>query len=180
MGRGIINPEPFSHPLIKANHMIHPRAESLASRLEKGRQKTLEFLNKLTPEQWQEPLYQEPMWHVHNLLSHFVSAENELFTLIQSVAEGKSGAPFNLDIDEYNAAEQSRLEGISPEILLGKFDQARRKTIAWVQTLGPDQLDRIGWHPVLGNVNVETMLLSIYGHQLMHMRDLMKLMGSVV
>jgi hypothetical protein len=160
--------------------MIQTRAGELAAKLEKGRQKTFEILNALTPEQWQKPLYNEPTWQVRHLLAHFVSAERQLLALAQDVADGGMGAPTNFDINRYNADEQIRLEGLSPPSLLDLLDLARRQTIEWVMTLGADQLDNIGRHPVLGDVNVETMIVAIYGHQLIHMRELSMLLGSVV
>jgi hypothetical protein len=36
----------------------------------------------------------------------------------------------------------------------------------------------MGRHPALGQISVETMILAIYGHQLMHMRDLGKQLGD--
>jgi uncharacterized protein (TIGR03083 family) len=152
----------------------------LVARLEKGRQKTFEILNALTPEQWQRPLYPEPLWQVRHLLAHFVSAERQLLALAQDVARGGPGAPLNFDIDRYNAEEQARLAGQSTKDLLSQLDQARCQTIEWVTGLGVDELDKIGRHPALGEVNVETMLGAIYGHQLIHMRDLSRLLGSVV
>lgn len=160
--------------------MTHPRAEALAARLEKGRQKTFEIFNVLTPEHWQKPLYEEPTWQVRSLLAHFVSAERQLLALAQDVAAGGPGAPPDLDINQFNAAEQRRLDGQSPSSLLDLLDQERRQTIKWIGTLDAIQLDRIGRHPVLGEVNVETMITAIYGHQLLHMRDLSRLFGSVV
>ena len=160
--------------------MTHPRADALADRLEKGRQKTFEIFSALTPEYWQKPLYEEPTWQVRSLLAHFVSAERQLLALAQDVAAGGPGAPPDLDIDRYNAAEQRRLDGQSPSSLLDQLDQERRQTIKWIGTLDAVQLDRIGRHPVLGDVNVETMITAIYGHQLLHMRDLSRLFGSVV
>ncbi len=160
--------------------MTQPRTDALVARLEKGRQKTFEILSALTPEQWQEPLYHEPTWQVRNLLAHFVSSEKQLLALVQNVACGGPGAAPDLDIDRYNAAEQARLEGQSPSVLLDLLDQERRQTIEWVKTLGDNQLDKVGRHPALGDVTVETMITAIYGHQLLHMRDLSRLLGSVV
>lgn len=160
--------------------MTQPRADALAAKLEKGQQKTFEIFNALTPEQWQKPLYHEPNWQVRHLLVHFVSAERQLLALAQAVASGGSGAPPDFDINCFNANEQSRLGGHSLPVLLDLLDQARHQTIKWVRTLGADQLDKIGRHPVLGDVNVETMIGAIYGHQLIHMRDLSRLLGSVV
>ncbi|MCX6039058.1 MAG: DinB family protein [Chloroflexi bacterium] len=153
--------------------MTQPRADALAAKLEKGRQKTFEIFSALTPEQWQMPLYHEPTWQVRHLLVHFGSAERQLLALAQAVAGGGPGAPPDFDINCFNADEQSRLEGQSPTILLDLLDQARQQTIDWVRRLGADQLDKIGRHPALGDVNVETMITAIYGHQLIHMRDVM-------
>jgi hypothetical protein len=160
--------------------MTNPRADALAARLEKGRQKTFEIFSALTPEQWQQSLYEEPTWQVRNLLAHFVSAERQLLALARDVAGGGPGASPDLDIDRFNAAEQRRLDGQSPSSLLDLLDRERRQTINWIRTLDAVQLDRTGRHPVLGDVNVETMITAIYGHQLIHMRDLSRLFGSVV
>ncbi len=160
--------------------MIEPRADALAARLEKGRQKTFEIFDALTPEQWQQELYTDPTWQVRHLLAHFVSAEDQLLALAQDVAAGGRGAPPDFDYNRFNAGEQSRLEGLSLPELRDMLDQARGRTIAWVRTLDASQLERIGYHPVLGQVNVETLILSIYGHQLLHIRELSRLLGSVV
>lgn len=150
----------------------------MIARLEKGRQKTYEFFSALTPEQWQRTLYQEPAWQVRHLLAHFVSAERQLLALVQSIAAGGPGAAADMDVNRFNADEQTRLEGQSPSILLDMLEQARRETLAWVSTLDAEQLDRVGRHPVLGEVSVETIIESIYGHQLLHMRDLIRLFNA--
>jgi Mycothiol maleylpyruvate isomerase N-terminal domain. len=159
--------------------MTEPRADALAARLEKGRQKTFEIFDALTPGQWQQVLYKDPNWQVRQLLAHFVSSEEQLLALAQDVAAGGPGAPQDYDYDSFNAHEQSRLDGLSVMELRSMLDQARQRTIAWVRTLDAAGLDKIGHHPVLGQVTVETLVLSIYGHQLIHMRDLSRLLGSV-
>jgi hypothetical protein len=157
-----------------------PRAEALAARLEKGRQKTFEVFSALTSEQWQQPLYEEPTWQVRNLLAHFVSSERQLLALARDVARGGAGAPPDLDIDRFNAAEQQRLEGQSPPWLLVLLEQERSETIAWARELDDAQLDRVGRHPALGQVSVEVMLTAIYGHQLLHMRELARCLAGDV
>jgi hypothetical protein len=44
----------------------------------------------------------------------------------------------------------------------------------WVRTLEGDALDCVGRHPALGEISVEAMIMAIYGHQLLHMRDLQR------
>lgn len=160
--------------------MIEPRAEALAARLEKGRLKTREVFEALTREQWLTILYPQPVWRVRDLLAHFVSAERHLLGLAQSVAEGGEGVPAGFDFDLFNAQEQKRLSGIAPDVLMNWLEEERQKTIRWTRSLNGEQLDRVGRHPALGEISVEAMLTAIYGHQLMHMRDLMRQMGSVV
>jgi len=152
--------------------MPPPRIEELIGKLEKGGRKTNEILGKLTPEQWQQVVYDEPpAWTWRDLLAHFVSAEARLLGLARDVAAGGAGAPEDFDFDAFNAEEQTRLRDQSPQQLLSALNAARQTTLAWVRALSDEQLDRVGRHPVLGDVSLETMLVAIYGHQLFHMRE---------
>lgn len=152
--------------------MAQPRIEALLGRLEKGHQKTHEFFTGLTPEEWQQPVFAEPGWTVRDLLAHFVSAEEMFVTVVRDVLAGGVGIPEGFDLNAFNADEQQRFVGQSPQALLAVLDQARQRTIDWVRTLDESQLDIIGRHPTLGDVTLETTLLSIYGHQLLHMQEL--------
>lgn len=152
--------------------MSSPRLDDIIGRLEKGARKTNEIFSALTPEQWQSVVYAEPtVWTMRNLLAHFVSAEENLLKLAQDIAVGGAGAPENFDYDAFNAQEQERLREVPPPQLLDALNTARQATLAWVRTLDDAQLDRVGNHPALGEISLETLLISIYGHQLFHMRD---------
>jgi hypothetical protein len=155
--------------------MSQTRLESLIAKLVKGRQRTREFFENLTPEQWQLPVYCEPDWSAYNLLAHFVSAEENLLQLSQDAASNGSGAPDGFDINNFNAHEQNRLQGESIPSLLEALDCARQQTIDWASTLTDEQLDKMGRHPALGEISVEAMLTAIFGHQILHMRDLARM-----
>lgn len=152
--------------------MAEARIDALIARLEKGRSKTQATLAGLSPEQWQIILYPDPPWTVHDLLAHLLSAEERLLELAQDVAAGGPGAPEGFDFDAFNAEETARLAGQPAEALLTALDAARGRTVDWVRTLSDGQLDLLGRHPALGQITVETMITAIYGHQLLHMRDL--------
>ncbi|MDD5467051.1 MAG: DinB family protein [Anaerolineales bacterium] len=159
--------------------MTSARLDSLVSRLEKGRLKTAELFNALTDEQWSQPLYTDPCaWDVRALLAHFLSSEVRLLQLAQDVARGGEGVGADFDLDEFNAEEQRLLEGKSPSELLEALDAARQATIAWVRSLQDEQLDCLGRHPALGVISLENNVLAIYGHQLMHARDLKARLGK--
>jgi hypothetical protein len=160
--------------------MSQPRLDGLIAKLEKGHQKTHEYFANLAPEQWQLLVYDLPDWNAHNLLAHFVSAEEHLLELSQNVVDNGSGAPEGFDINRFNAQEQNRLQGRSIPDLLDVLDHARQRTIDWVGTLLDEQLDKKGRHPALGLISVEAILIAIYGHQILHMRDLARLQRGQV
>ena len=153
------------------------RVDGLVARLRKGGRKTAEIMGGLGDDRWKAVLYEgPPTWTVRDLLAHFLSAEEALRRLAQDVAAGGPGAPEGFDFDAFNADEQARLAGIPASQLLADLSTARDVTVAWVVALDETDLDRTGHHPVLGNITVETFVNSIYGHQLVHMRDLQALL----
>jgi len=153
--------------------MASERVESLIGKLEKGGLKTQEILGSLAAGEWSRILYDgPPAWNVRDLLAHLVSAEPRLLQIAQDVAAGGAGAPLGFDLDAFNAEEQMRFMNTSPEELLSALAKTRQLTLAWVRTLEDSQLERRGRHPALGEVTLEVMITAIYGHQLLHMRDL--------
>lgn len=158
--------------------MLPPRVESLLAKLARGHSRTMEIFLSLDPDRWDRVLYSESQpWMARDLLVHFVSAEGRLLELARDVASGGPGAPPDFDIDEFNANEQERLRSYATRDLLSELERARQRTMEWVATLDETQLDRIGRHPVLGDITVETMILAIYGHQLLHMRDMQRVIS---
>ncbi len=149
------------------------RVDKLLARLRKGGDKTLNIFGSLNPAQWDMVFYKEPYpWTVRDLLVHFVSAEDALRRGAQNIAAGGSGAPEGFDYDAFNAAEQERLAASSPEQLLADMKAARQRTIEWLTDLQETDLDRVGRHPALGEISLEDFVNVIYGHQLMHIREL--------
>jgi len=149
------------------------RVEQLLARLRKGMDRTAGIFSALDPAQWDVVLYSEPYpWTVRDLLAHFLSAEEGLLQIAQDIAAGGPGAPSDFDYNAFNAAEQQRLAGIPPQQILADLVAARQRTQAWVAGLQEADLERSGRHPALGEVDLETLLNAIYGHQLLHMRDL--------
>ena len=153
------------------------RVDGLVARLRKGGRKTAEVFGSSSDDQWELVLYEgSPVWTVRDLLAHFLSAEEGLLHVAQDIAAGGPGAPEGFDYNRYNAAEQARLAVLSPDELLADLAAAREATIAWVAELDDTTLDRMGHHPALGNITLEDFITAIYGHQLMHVRELRALL----
>ena len=154
------------------------RTDDLVARLDKGARKTDEFFARLTEEQSGRVIYTEPgVWTVRDVLAHFLSAEVALLRLAQDIVAGGPGAPPASDYDAFNAQEQARLAGLPSTQLRPALTAARAATIAWLSNLSDQDLDRVGRHPALGEINLETFVNVMYGHQLMHIRDLARLLA---
>ncbi len=155
------------------------RVDGLVARLRKGGRKTADVFGSLSDDQWEMVLYEgPPVWTLRDLLAHFLWTEEGLLRVAQDIAAGGPGVPEGFDYDGYNASEQVRLAGVPPHKLLADLDAARQATIVWAADLEETTLDRMGHHPTLGEITLETFLTAIYGHQLMHVRDLQALLRS--
>ena len=149
------------------------RVDALSARLRKGVARLERIFSGLADDQWARVAYPgPPAWTVRDVAAHLLSAEDGLRGVGQDVAAGSLGAPQGLDYDSLNADEQRRLAGIRAAQLLGDLVASRKATIAWVETLADAQLDLQGRHPALGEITLETHINAIYGHSLMHLRDL--------
>jgi hypothetical protein len=159
--------------------MSETRLQDLIAKLGRGQRKTSEAFRGLSPAQWQSPIYDVPKtWTARNLLAHFLSSERVLLSLCQDVASGGPGAPEGFDFDAFNTQEQPLYKDVPTAQLIGQLEAARAQTLEWLRTVEDGQLDRTGRHPALGEVSLETMIIAIYGHQLMHMRDLQSKLAS--
>ena len=158
--------------------MAETRLSGLVAKLERGQRKSSETFGRLTPAQWERAIYDDPApWTPRSLVAHFLSSELELLRLCQDVAAGGPGAPEGFDYNGFNAEQQTQFQSVLPEQLLEQLEAARARTLEWLGTIDDAVLDRVGQHPALGEVSLETMIVAIYGHQLLHMRDLQSKLG---
>jgi hypothetical protein len=152
---------------------VSERVERLLTRLRKGIAGSREVFESLGHDEWEVVLYQDPHpWTLRDLLAHFVSAEEGLLRLAQDVAAGGDGAPERFDYQAFNASEQKRLARVPTDQLMTALTAARQRTISWVEELEDTALNRVGRHPALGEITVETFVNTVHGHQLKHIRDL--------
>jgi len=159
--------------------MPETRLPGLIAKLERGQRKTAEIFGRLTAAQWEQVVYDDPApWTPRSLVAHFLSSELELLRLCRDVAAGGPGAPEGYDYNGFNAEQQPLYASVPPAQLLEELGAARGRTLAWLGTIDEPVLDRVGRHPALGEVSLEIMIVAIYGHQLLHMRDLQSKVGS--
>jgi len=153
--------------------MASDRISTLQKKLERGLAKSLQFFKSLDGDQWDSPVSGKPdAWSVRQILWHFIYSEEYLLKTAQDIAEGGPGVLDKTEIDLFNLQEMGKIPALSNEDLLESLAENRRMSIKWVGTLDDTTLDLEGGHPTLGPSNVETLIFSIYAHQLLHMREL--------
>ncbi len=151
------------------------RQELILKRLTEEGQKTVAYFSGLAPAALEQQVYLTgPTWRVHDILAHFVSAEQILKFYGLQILGGGSGAPADFVIDEFNAIEVSGLRGATAGDLAQRFAQARAATVDLVRGMAEADLDRVGRHPWFGNVPLEQMLKLVYRHNMLHERDVRK------
>ena len=153
--------------------MKNPRVGKLVEKLTRGLSKSQEFFRSVEPGLLEQPIFDVPeSWDLKDLIAHFIYSEEHLLSVAQDIAFGGEGSPEDIDIDAINenGIEMQRHRSVNE--LLDNLTDIRKASIAWVLELDNLELDRVGRHPVLGSSNVETVINSIYAHQLLHMREI--------
>ena len=153
--------------------MKRTRIEKLIARLKRGLNKSNAILDALDHDGWQEPVEGDTDgWMVKDLVAHFIISEEHLLMIARDIAAGGEGVPEDIDIDAFNEDQLARQPNRTPDELQALLGDVRETTIAWVAGQDDETLDRVGRHPTLGEASVETIIFSIYAHQLLHMREL--------
>jgi len=155
------------------------RLVQLIDRLKTEGSQSLNFFRSLPTATWQQQIYDTgPEWDVREILCHFVSAESSLVELFKRIVATGEGVAEDFDIDRWNNSRVSKMKAMSPDELIRQFEVTRANTIAWVGTLEEPDLDKVGRHPFLGMVELEQMLKLLYRHNMLHQRDVQKVMKT--
>jgi hypothetical protein len=153
--------------------------ERLVGRLQIEGEKTRQFFQELLPEDFEKLLYADGQpWTVRQVLGHFVTTEQAIYRLIESILSGSAGVAEDFDIDAYNARSLVSLHQIAVGELLEKFSEHRQAIIRLVEQMNPLDLQKTGRHPFLGLAPVEDMIKLLYRHNQIHQRDIRKLLSN--
>ena len=147
----------------------------LADRLQVEGAKVVTFFSRYADEDWEVEVYTEnDIWDLRNVLAHLVTSEQGFLRLFESVRNGGDGVPEDFSIDRYNAGQQDRMKGLSPEVLIGEFLETRSETCRWVAAQSASELEKEGRHPFLGTVSLREMIKMVIVHNQIHLRDIRK------
>ncbi|PKN94190.1 MAG: hypothetical protein CVU44_07255 [Chloroflexi bacterium HGW-Chloroflexi-6] len=151
----------------------------ISEKLKTEGEKIYTFFAALTPEQWQQTVYgEEGPWTARSILAHFVSAEQGFLKIFASIRDGGPGASDDFDIDRFNASQQAKLAEVTSAELLARYVVTRAQMVDFAASLDQADLEKTGRHPALGITSLGEMLKMVYLHNIMHLRDLKKVVSG--
>lgn len=128
-------------------------------------------------------------WSIKDLLAHVAMAEavNVKFAKmmvakdeplqLQEFASEYPDFPGAFELDKFNAWMTERWRVKSFEEIVDALQTTRADTLAWLETLTPEQLDRAGEHAVWGKQSVRGMFRILVIHDKFHRGDIEKRKG---
>ncbi len=129
-------------------------------------------------------------WSIKDILVHIGMAEtfNVRFAQLmveksepdQLVEAARENPEYTgeFELDRINAWMTERGRRMSLAEALAALDSTRAHTLAWLETLTPEQLDRRGKHAVWGDQTVRSMFHILVLHDRMHRGDIEKIVVS--
>ena len=148
--------------------------------LQNESRKTIAFFQSLQPEQLDLQVYHsEPRWTVRQVLAHFITIERSMQWLFINMLEGGAGTPEDFDLDRYNRTQPGKLDGFSIDDLIARFTAVRRETIAIVDGMEDEDLDRRGRHAFFGHGNLERFVSWASEHERRHKEDVHKALTGI-
>ena len=162
----------------------------IKSKLNAERVKLLESFKGLTPDRLAYPF--EGGWSIKDILAHIAMAEGvnvkfaKLMTAkeapvqLAELADDYPDFPLPFELDKFNAWMTERWHKKSLIEVIDALHTTRAKTLAWLETLTPAQLEKNGEHAVWGNQSIRGMLRILVIHDKFHRADVEKRKSQVL
>jgi uncharacterized protein (TIGR03083 family) len=159
---------------------LSDRHRLIQKRLRDEGDKLLAIFEELTAPQWSTTLYTDgAVWTIKDLLAHQISAEREFQYYGRDILSGGPGAPEDFSIDTFNNAAVASMADRTAADLLNDLRATRQATIDLVATIADADFARQGRHPFFGTIAIEDMFKLIYRHNMMHARDLRRVLDTM-
>ena len=158
---------------------------AIKNKLTAERAKLLESITNVPRDVMLRP-YGNEAWSIKDLVAHTAMAEavNVKFAMmvvakdsplqLSEFAAEFPDFPKPFDLDKFNAWMTERWRAKSLEEILIALNETRAGTLAWLDTLTPEQLERSGEHAVWGKQSVRGMFRILVIHDKFHRGDIEK------
>lgn len=146
------------------------RKEKLSSRLAQSRQDLLDTIDGLPLDELARAA--NDGWSVQDVLAHLASAERGHQQVIAGLLAGQDTHQPGFDLDAFNETEVGARRGMTTEAIFDELASSRAATLALLDTIGPDDWERSGYHPGGFDTTVEGGFRVIAIHEKRHAREI--------
>ena len=129
-------------------------------------------------------------WSIKDILGHVAFAEEikckfarlmlaqDRPVQLRVMAQDFPDYPGPFSLDDFNAFMHARLTTQSSVQVLDRLRETRATTLAWMDTLSPEQLQRGGQHAAWGDQNIRGMIRILALHDKTHTLEVLKRVTS--
>ena len=157
----------------------------IKAKLESERARLKETIASFTRDELLTP--HESGWSPKDLLAHLAIAEGLNVKFARAIVEHDNPVQLKIvrgdfpdypharfTLDEFNAYMTDKLRAHPLDFVLSELARVRGETLAWLDTLREEQLERRGLHAVWGEQTARGMFRILALHDKMHRDDLAK------
>ncbi len=159
--------------------------QTLKSKLQAERDRLWQAAAALVPSEMDRPA--PASWSPREILAHVAFSERINVQFARLMVE--TDDPVQLDVmkhdfpdypgpfslDDFNAYLSTRWQGLPLEQVLVLFHATRAETLAWIDSLAPEELERTGQHAVWGEQTVRSMIRILAIHDKLHAQEIRNL-----
>ena len=112
-----------------------------------------------------------PEWTVRDLLVHLATSERGVGQMIDGLLRSESIVPADFDLDRWNASQVARLRSLSLAELRERIASTRQATLALLDRLTEQDLERRGRHALGREVSLGETLRIMAAHERVHIEE---------
>jgi uncharacterized damage-inducible protein DinB len=129
----------------------------------------LRMVDSLTPDEWKHMTYEG--WTSKDTFGHLATIQERQRAQVECAI---SGTPWNPedDVNAYNARKVEERKDWSNDQHRREFENEQKATLALLDRLKDDDLQRTYQHPTRGTVTVESVFVQIATHTRNHAKDI--------
>ena len=128
----------------------------------------LRMVDSLSSNDWKHPTYEG--WTSKDTFAHLATIQERQRAQIQCALDGTPWNPENVDV--YNARKVDERKDWTSDAVRAEFEREQASTLAVLDRLGEEDLQRTFQHPTRGEVTIESVFLQVATHTRNHARDI--------
>ena len=128
----------------------------------------LQMVDSLTAKDWERMTYED--WTSKDTFSHLATIQERQRAQVQCALDGTPWNPE--DVNVYNARKVEERKDWNTDQVRAEFGREQASTLALLDKMREEDLQRTFQHPTRGAVTVESVFLQVATHTRNHARDI--------